>query len=300
MSFKRFVLDYLNFTSRERKGIVGLLVLIALFYFLPDFLYREKDYSEQLKAFQKEIALLDTGYEHSPNYEYAGIKSFNKEVFEPFVFDPNTVEPEKLAKFGLPPYIIVRFAKYRNAGAVFYKKEDLKKLYGLKPETYERMEPYIKIENKEAWTEKSNLFEKSERKKEEDLVFVELNAADSLELIRVRGIGPYLCSKIMNYRNSLGGFVNVEQLYEIQNITPEQVNAFKTCIHVDPSRISPLNINTSSYHQLNRHPYITSTEANAILKYRKQHGFFKSKEDLEKVYLVNTETIKKISPYLSF
>jgi len=297
MSFKQFVKDYLNFTTREIWGITGLLVLIALFYFLPDLLFKKDDYSKELKAFEKEIAAMDTGNAEEPNYEYTNNDYQKTDLFESFYFDPNTVDPQKLENFGIPQYVIKSFTKYRNAGAKFYKKEDLKKLYGLKPHLYERMAPYIKIEE----TYFSNYSSKKDFKKPEtESVLVELNTADSLTLLKVKGIGPYLSSKIIKYRNALGGYISIDQLYEIFNIKPEQVEAIKPFLFVNSSNIKRLNVNTADYLQLNWHPYISSKEANAIITYRKQHGLYKSRLDLEKVILLSKEMLDKMEPYLEY
>lgn len=297
MSFKQFSKDYLNFTTREKTGIAGLLILIVLLYFLPDLLFKDRDYSKELKAFEKQIEAMDTGNAEEPNYEYTNNDYQKTELFEPFYFDPNTVNPQDLDKFGIPQYVIKSFTKYRNAGAKFYKKEDLKKLYGLKPHLYERMAPYIKIEE----TYSSNYSSKKDFKKPEtESALVELNTADSLTLLKVKGIGPYLSSKIIKYRNALGGFVNIDQLYEIFNIKPVQVDAIKPFIYADSHNIKRLNVNTADYSQLNWHPYISSKEANAIITYRKQHGLYKSRMDLEKVILLNKEMLDKIEPYWEY
>ena len=297
MSFKQFVKDYFNFTTRERWGITGLLVLIALFYFLPNLLFKDEDYSKELKAFEKEIAAMDSGSADEPNYEYTNNDYQKTDLFEPFYFDPNTVDPQKLENFGIPQYVIKSFAKYRNAGAKFYKKEDLKKLYGLKPNLYERMAPYIKIEETDP---KDNTSKKDYKKTETERALVDLNTADSLTLLKVKGIGPYLSSKIIKYRNALGGYISIDQLYQIFNIKPEQVEAIKPFVFVNSSSIKRLNVNTADYSQLNWHPYISSKEANAIITYRKQHGLYKSRLDLEKVILLNKEMLDKIEPYLEY
>lgn len=299
-SFRQFFNNYLNFTTREKSGIAGLLILIALLYFLPDLLFKDKDYSTKLKAFHNDIALLDTGNAEEPNYEYTNNDYQKTELFEPFYFDPNTVEPQSLEKFGIPQYIINRFIKFRNAGAKFYKKEDFKKLYGLKPNLYQRMAPYIRIEGKIKSAEYNNSAQSEYKKSEFKIEIIELNSADSLTLLSVKGIGPYLSSKIIKYRNALGGYVKIEQLYEIFTIKPEQVDAIKPYISINADIIKLINVNTSDYFKLNGHPYISSKEANAIIQFRKQHGIYKVKADLEKVLLLSKEMIAKIEPYLEY
>jgi competence ComEA-like helix-hairpin-helix protein len=46
------------------------------------------------------------------------------------------------------------------------------------------------------------------------------------------------------------------------------------------------------------HPYLDSKRANAIVKYRKQHGDFKSVEDLKNIYAISADILVQIKPYL--
>ena len=301
-SFQRFVKTYLNFTSRERYGISGLLLLIALFHFLPPLLYSKGDYSKELAEFKTQIAKLDTLKETKvySNSENRAHSSYTVVEFQPFYFDPNTVNPIELKKFGVPDYVIQRFTKYRNAGAKFKKKEDLKKLYGLKPEVYLKMEPFIQIELKaNAYEAKDYKLSKPAETKNTPQ-FVELNTADSLSLLKVKGIGPYLSSKILRYRNALGGFINLDQLNEIFAIKPEQISEIKPYLTLDITKINFIDVNRADYYQLNAHPYISAKEAKAIIAYRQQHGVFNKLEDLEKIYVLNKNMIQKVSPYLKF
>jgi len=298
--FQKLIKKYFYFNSAQQTGIIGIIILIILIYQLPDILYNQNEYPVEIINFQKEIAMMDSESDKKPYQPYHKYNPQKPESFEPFDFDPNTVNPNELKKFGLPKYVIERFSKFRNAGAKFYKKEDFKKLYGLKPDIYNRMAPYIRIENQ---SQNNGFLNKQIRTAEitkPTIVMIELNSADSSDLLGVHGIGPYMASKIIKYRKALGGFVRIDQLYEIYNMKPEQVEAIKPFINVDPKNIQPIPVNTADYLQLNGNPYISSKEANAIIQYRKQHGAFKSIDDLEKIYLLNKETIEKIVEYLVY
>ena len=71
-------------------------------------------------------------------------------------------------------------------------------------------------------------------------------------------------------------------------------------IVVDASSIKKLPINAATFDELRHHPYLTFKQINALIQYRKQHGFYASADDLRKVLLLNEEIIRKIEPYLSF
>ena len=44
---------------------------------------------------------------------------------------------------------------------------------------------------------------------------IELNQADSLELLSIKVVGPFYAKQILKYRNELGGFISYKQFAEI-------------------------------------------------------------------------------------
>lgn len=63
---------------------------------------------------------------------------------------------------------------------------------------------------------------------------VNLNDADTTTLMLIHGIGPTFASRIVRYRDRLGGFTHKEQLLEVYGFTPELLN------HIAPScRLTP-------------------------------------------------------------
>lgn len=299
-SLQRFTANYLNFTNKEKLGIFGLLLLIGIVRFLPDFLVRDKDYSQEIMLFQKEMSALQVLDSAESPSSLKKMETLNTPEFKPFYFDPNTVDPKRLSSFGLNPKLIERFAKYRKAGARFYKKEDFKKIYGLKQDLFNRMEPYIVIETIKTgnFAERSAPLHKEMSHKSE--IVVELNTADSMDLIAINGIGPYVSYKILRYRKALGGYVSFDQLFEIYGLKSEQIEPLRTHLTISTKNLKTIPINDADFETLNAHPYLNGKEAMAIIKYRKQHGLFRSRNDLEKIILIPKETLMKLEPYLTF
>lgn len=295
MNFRDFSQRYFNFNTSQKAGIISVLLIICAVYFLPAIIFKTQNKSLNLKIDNSVSDSIKTfqNAEKPPKPHYEKKKT----EFNPFYFDPNVVNPNELKRFALPDYVINNFEKYRNSGAVFKTKDDFKRIYGLKPEWYQKIEPFIKIDFSKNKTAEIK-YEKKETKKEN--FSVEINSADSAKLVKIKGIGAYLASKIIKYRNALGGFVNTSQLYEIFNVKKEMVDTFVSQVSVDISLIKKINVNTAVYDDLKKHPYLNGREASAIVNYRKQHGLFNTIEDLKKIILLKSETIVKIEPYLEF
>ena len=127
---------------------------------------------------------------------------------------------------------------------------------------------------------------------------IELNVADSTQLTTLKGIGPFFAKTIIKYRNSIGGFVNKQQLMEVWKFDQEKFDEIEKFITVDASKIKKVNINTCEAADL-KSTYIKWNVANAIVNYRKNHGKYSSLEDIKKTDLVDDETYRKIVSYLT-
>ncbi|TFH36016.1 MAG: hypothetical protein E4G95_06220, partial [Bacteroidia bacterium] len=104
-------------------------------------------------------------------------------------------------------------------------------------------------------------------------VICEINSADSSRLVELKGIGPVLSGRIIKYRRLLGGFVSVSQLTEVYGIDSALVKSLSKYLAVDSSLVTRIDINSSGYGDLVRHPYISPEQANLIIRYRSRVGF---------------------------
>jgi DNA uptake protein ComE-like DNA-binding protein len=127
----------------------------------------------------------------------------------------------------------------------------------------------------------------------------DLNAADTSQLMAVRGIGPILATRIVRYRERLGGYVNMNQLYEVFRLDSAAVDALRAVAYIGDEFIPVrMNVNTTDEYSLSRHPYVGRNLARLIVTYRFQHGSFDSLEDLRKIHQVDDSVYRRISPYL--
>jgi competence protein ComEA len=63
--------------------------------------------------------------------------------------------------------------------------------------------------------------------------------------------------------------------------------------------VQKININTADANTLKQHPYIRWNVANAIVQYRRQHGVFNAREQLQQIALITPELYQKIEQYIA-
>ena len=115
-------------------------------------------------------------------------------------------------------------------------------------------------------------------------------------LRKVPGIGSYYARRIVSYRERLGGFVDVEQLREIEGFPEDAMKYF----HVTAGNTRRLNLNKLTLAQLKAHPYINFYQARDIVDYRRLKGPLRSLNDLRLLANFPPEVIKKLEPYVEF
>lgn len=124
---------------------------------------------------------------------------------------------------------------------------------------------------------------------------LELNGADSLALIAVRGIGPYYASRIMRYRERLGGYYSVCQLKEL-NMKYFDVDSNACLFTVDTTRIRKADLDTMSFKAILRHPYLEYPDVQLICNAKRKYGKI-SCAVLKEHGILPAYKLKKIAPY---
>lgn len=128
---------------------------------------------------------------------------------------------------------------------------------------------------------------------------IDLNKADTTELKKIPGIGSTFANRIVKYRYSLGGFVNIDQLKEVWGMDENRFSKIVPYITIE-GRVSKIKINTATFQDLNRHPYIASQQAKIILDIRERKGKIESANRLYMLEEFSKADVEKLSPYLDF
>ena len=292
------------FTRQERNGILVLSVLLVLTcsYWLLQPLIAGSSARQDFQIPDVYLnnnggdvtAVSDSSSEHQPEQpgpaEMAGSHSIYQQN-NLFLFDPNGLPEEDWVKLGLTPAQARSITKFQEKGGRFRAKEDVAKLYVISPEKYRELEPYIVI----PVTKDSTRAQLTVRPQ----LIIELNTADTSQLVKLAGIGPVFAARIVAYRERLGGYHDVEQLREIFGMDDQKFSGIAQNVKADSSYIRKMNINTAEASELRQHPYFTPSVANALVSYRKAHGSFQTVQDIRKCRLITDDLFIRIAPYLT-
>ncbi len=178
---------------------------------------------------------------HAPEAVRVREKAAGRRV-ESFRFNPNTVSPEDLVRLGFSEKQAQSILNYRAKGGRYRRPADFARSYVVADSVFARLEPYI------------------------DIPRIDINKADSAAFETLPGIGPYFASKMVSYRESLGGYSHPEQLLDIYHFDREKYDGLKDLITC--SKPAPYPIWTLPEADLARHPYLSRAEAHSLVLYR--------------------------------
>ena len=128
---------------------------------------------------------------------------------------------------------------------------------------------------------------------------IKLNEADTSRWKMIPGIGTSYASRIVKYRELLGGYVSKDQLLEVYGMNDELFARISPYIAQD-SVWRPLPVNLAEFSELLRHPYLNYEQVQAIFNLRRKKGEIQSIRELAMLDQFTQEDIKRLEPYLEF
>ena len=299
--FKKIFREFYLLTRGEQRAwlLLAALLILALVSRLVVSLLPGRIPPGQEKIL-KEAKELITAYEmrdsisriqrSKPAYTSSGLGELTLSVF-----NPNEIGFESLIRMGLPQRFSNNLIKYREAGGFYATTGDMEKIYGLTPGLLDQLKPFLVFP--------SSVKHSKDKIREdgwEGPAAVEINQADSLQLLCIPGVGPVFAGRIIKYRKLLGGFLYFEQLAEVYGMQDETVQLIRSFVNIDSTYIRKININSASYVELLRHPYLDRIEVEALLEYREFSGQVHSVSEIRENQLLPDSILEKVSSYLDF
>lgn len=276
---------YFRFTRKQRIGVTSLAFLIVILVVALNVnQHRELEDISGVELAEAEFS----SNVISPRQD-EDIQKKNSQQVKLQPFNPNDLELQAWMDIGFSEKQAQVILNYHKKNGPFYTAEDLAPIYVISDEKLKELEPFMIFDSTlEAIDEK------------ETSTLIDVNLATQEELESIYGIGPTFAKRTVNYRNSLGGYVDKAQFENIYGITPEALQALKEHTTINLNEITLLNINTATKDEIKRHPYLKEWEVvTAILSERDK----KSLKDLN--FLVDNglktqAELDLIIPYIQF
>ncbi|MBO4314795.1 MAG: helix-hairpin-helix domain-containing protein [Prevotella sp.] len=306
-------MNYKEFFYFQKSDRSVLIVLLSVAIIVSVLLYGIGGSDESTPIVQTDSVVVSVGdsmlerERQVSHHADAGFYQVEEVRTELFPFDPNTADSTQLLRLGLQPWQVRNIYKYRAKGGVYREPKDFARLYGLTVKQYRELEPYIRISDD--YLPASTLYEKekpkTQKKDGEENQYpqkiregerVDLSLADTAMLKRVPGIGSYYARAIVRYGKRLGGYVQVSQLREIEDLPDDVVKYFE----ISRPHVRKMNLNTLTLGQLKSHPYLNFYQARAIIDYRRLKGALKGIEDLRLMKEFSASDIDRLWPYIEF
>ena len=283
--------------KNQRNGIFILIILIVIFQFIivfVDFSSEEKvdTNSPKIIAFHHQIDSL-----RKINLENKRLKIFP--------FNPNYITDYKGAQLGMSLVEIDKLLAFRKTGKFINSKKEFQNITSISDSLLHSISPYFKFpdwvvkkkQNRQLSTSRdTRLFAK---KSKYILTSTDINIASKEDLKTINGIGEKLSDRIIKYRSKLQGFSTANQLYEVWGLSAEVVGKLLLVFKVVKlPNIQKSNVNTASFRELLKNPYIDYELCKKIFDYKDEVAELQDVSELKNIIGFPLELYDRIVLYL--
>jgi competence protein ComEA len=140
---------------------------------------------------------------------------------------------------------------------------------------------------------------------------LDLNRAEAADLLQLPGVGPTLANRIVDVRDSRGGFRNADDLRSVPGVGPARLEKLRPWVRgnglsaagVTVSKkldagAEPIDVNRASVEDLQRIPGVGPKTAQRIIDERAKRQFA-TVEDLRRVSGLGAKTLEKMHPFVT-
>lgn len=287
--------SYFKFSRQQRMGVfllLSIIITLQLTFFFVDFS------SFSSTPLEKENWL-------SLQSQIDSLKQEKREyVPKIYPFNPNFITDYKGYKLGMSVAEIDRLLAFRKGNKYVNSTQEFQAVTKVSDSLLSKISPYFKfpdwVKNKKEFKE-NNKYPNTAFVKKEKIVVIDINQATQEDLIKIYGIGEATSLRILKFKESLGGFVSMEQMNDIWGLSPEVIDNLNVHFKVSSSpNVKKIDINNASIKELSLFPYFKYPISKNIVTYRSMNGDIKDIIDLTKIKGLPIEKAKIIALYLDF
>ncbi|HWS59570.1 MAG TPA: helix-hairpin-helix domain-containing protein [Flavobacterium sp.] len=287
--------SFFKFSRQQRTGVFLLFIIIIAF---------------QLAIFFVDFSSFSPASPEKENWLslQSQIDSLKQEkldyVPKIYPFNPNFITDYKGYKLGMSVQEIDRLLAFRKQNKYVNSAKEFQAVTKVSDSLLNAISPYFKfpdwVKNKKEFKE-YNKYDNTAFAKKEKIVIIDINQATQEDLIKIYGIGEAISLRILKFKESLGGFVSMEQMNDVWGLSPEVIENLNSHFNVLVSpNVKKIDINNASIKELSLFPYFKYPISKNIVTYRSMNGDIKNIEDLTKIKGLSIEKAKIIALYLDF
>ena len=282
------------YNKRQRNGILFLVFILLLLQIILFFIDFSTDENQEIDK--------DKFYAFQPKID--SLKRINKDSItrRTYRFNPNFLTDFRAYQLGMSEQEIDRLLIFRGKGKYVNSAREFQQVTQVGDSLLRMMSPLFKFPE---WTQKNKNDQSSKKtldqtqtsspKKIEDL-----NDVTAKELIRINGVNDKLAKRIIAYRNKLQGFYEDDQLFEVYYLDKEIGDQIlKNFQVIKKPLIQTIDINSASFKEILKTPYIDYKLTQRICNYRDENIHFNDLEELKKIDSFPIEKFDRIALYLS-
>jgi len=294
MIFKT-ISPYFKFQRNQRFAIFflfGIIIILQLVYFFVDFSSLSKVSPEKEKwlSLQSQI---DSMKQEKLDY-----------VPKIYPFNPNFITDYKGYKLGMSVLEIDRLLAFRKENKYVNSSKEFQAVTKVSDSLLNAISPFFKfpdwVNKKKEYKEYKN-YNNTAFAKKEKIVVIDINKASQEDLIKIFGIGEAISLRILRFKESLGGFVSMEQMKDVWGLSPEVIENLNLHFKVMAlPNVKKIDINNASIKELSQFPYFNYQLARQIVTFRSMNGDIKNSEDLTKIKGLSIDKANIIVLYLDF
>ena len=285
------------YTRNQRNGILvllGLIIVLQVVYHFVDF-KTESVYdfnSPKTIAFQKQIDSL----------KEIAIENRKPKIYP---FNPNFISDYKGYQLGMSSEQIDRLHQFRSENRFVNSTKEFQQVTKVSDSLLQKISPYFKfpdwVTKKKVNTQKvvKKTFNHETKKVKTEVSTSDINLATMSDFLSIDGVNENLSERIIKYRTKLKGFRFADQIFEVwrmeEEIGDEILKTFS--IQTIPT-IKKINVNTASFKEVLKIPYIDYDLCVKIFDYRDEVAELQSISELKNIEDFPLDKYDRIVVYL--
>ena len=291
-----FFKSHFWYNKSQRNGILFLAICIIILQSIivfGDFSSNDKTdlNSSKVLVFHKQIDSLQA------------IEIENRKP-KTYPFNPNYITDYKGERLGMSLKEIERLIAFRKTNKFINSSNEFQQVTKVSDTLLNKIAPYFKfpswvVKRKQAskyFVQEGN---RSKNKYKKSISTTDINKATAEDFKTISGIGKSFSERIIKYRNKLQGFSFNSQLKEVWGLEAEVAEKVLSTFKVeDKPIIQKININTVTFKELLKKPYIDYNLCKKIFEYRDEVAELQNISELKNIKDFPVEEYDRIVLYL--